>query len=142
MAECILLHFRDAGWDDVRVIMDRLGEWSEARQRWACPSWSSWVLLAGKYTELLEEYEDEDLAALTAVLGGLPSSSLAVELRRSAQEAACDLAGELTAELLERFPGVVDDTASGVWTLSELRAGERKEHGCFLDYYRPGRFTE
>jgi len=47
-----------------------------------------------------------------------------------------DDAATVARELLRRLDGVVDDTYSELWRLSDIEAGVVKRDGRFLDCYR------
>ena len=94
------------------------------------------AVLVYAYPDILEEYEPEDLEQLIVELGGVPTASIAVELRRSQGAEAADAASAVARELLRRLGGVVDDTYSQFWQLAEIEAGAVKHDGRFLDCYR------
>jgi hypothetical protein len=143
MAEVVLVHFKTADWTSLRPVLDTMADWSDQSQWWMCPSESDCCALLYEYDDMLNELEDAVVDELVQALGDLPNSSLGIQLGRSVQARACDIATDVSVRLLEQFEGIADDTDGGYWTLQELQQQVRKHHGCFLDCYRyPGRYRD
>jgi hypothetical protein len=138
MAESILVHFKRVDGKSLRAALDLVGDYAPHYRRWECPAADAWIALAYLCDNGLDDCDDDDVDAVTNELGDLPSHSVTIELCRSRQSSACDLAASVSVRLLRQFGGVVDDTAGGVWTLQEIEASSRKPHGGFLDCYRHG----
>jgi hypothetical protein len=135
MAESISINFKEARWTDIVPALDSLCR-SYEPGIWLFPKQNDWSLRVYPYDELLYEYEDDEIAKLETCLGGIPTSILCIELRRSHGDVTVDYAHSLVLALLRVFNGVVDDLLSECWTSGEIAAGTQKAGGRFLDLYR------
>jgi hypothetical protein len=138
VAESIIIHFRTAHRTSFAAILDRLASRTRTGgEAWRYPAEEGCTLTIYPCDDhLLTEYDPEEIARVRGVLGGLPSDSLDVELRRSSGDRAVDDTVALAVELLRLFDGVVDDNYSELWTRDEIEAGTAKGDGRFLDCYR------
>jgi hypothetical protein len=142
VAESIILHFCGPRQSDAEQAMEKLGtrlrpyagEWCFAYP--PASEEGGHAVLVYAYPDILEEYEPENLKQLIVELGGVPTASVAVELRRSRGAEAADAAAAVVRELLRRLGGIVDDTYSQFWHLAEIEAGVSKQDGRFLDCYK------
>ncbi|MCL2714831.1 MAG: hypothetical protein FWD68_09690 [Alphaproteobacteria bacterium] len=132
----IIIHFAGATWDEISPWLD-LRATRRRDRMWNYPE-NDYTLRLYDYPDICTEYEPGDLESLRTLLGGMPSLSLCLELRRSRGNPACDRAEELILSLLSAFSGVVDDNwvTDHYWVLGELESGNSKSHGRFLDCYR------
>jgi hypothetical protein len=101
VAESLFVHFAAANWDVVIPWLD-CRDTRSGDSYWYYPE-PDYTLLLYEYPDLLGEYELEELDKLRVALGGLPSMSLCLELRRSRGDQACDAATALCIELLQEF---------------------------------------
>jgi hypothetical protein len=140
MAESIVVHFSSASWKDLDLALFEIAKPGEGRQgkSWLYPPGPDNDVVVYEYDDILNEYESVHLGRLVERLGGQPSASLCIELRRSKGQAAVDSAADLAALLLRKFPGVVDDLDAipELWTLTEIDQHVQKEGKGFLNCYR------
>jgi len=137
MAENFFIHFATATWDELVPWLDQRTFRNGSRLSWSYPG-DCYAVLLYEYPDLELEYETVELERLEMKLGRMPSLSLCLELRRSLGSQACDVAGELTRDLLKTFAGVADDGWGDdpFWMLAELDGESFSSRGCFLDCYR------
>ena len=138
MANCTIVHFVSATWDDLTPWFDQRAARVEPR-RWNFPEPLDPLLFVEAYEDHRAEFEPEDLGRLRQLLGGELSCAVGLQLRSVKGNHSCEAAIDLTRRLLREFSGVADDTfAEDYWTLAEIEAGVVKPYGRFLDYYRQG----
>jgi hypothetical protein len=143
MAESMAIYFSQATWDEITAALNAVAEvvavdgWG----RWYFPSTSDYSVTVYAYDDIFKEFEEDEAASVYGRLGGLPSATLCLELRRSKGDVACDAASLLTMQLLKRFAGLADTLFSSggaitLWTLEEITSGAYKDGLRFLDEYR------
>ena len=137
MAESLAICFKSAKWDELNRTLDSIGSRVD-QERWQFPREGEYCVSLYPYDDLLNEYEDEAIERLFAMLDDFPTSILCIELRRSQGNRACDYATDLVVLLLEQFEGIADDLLVSCWTLKESRERVTKDSGMFLDCYRNG----
>lgn len=143
MSEDVSLHFRQAHWSEISATLDHLAPRHPERATfpyrptdgWLYPEGLNFVTLE-RYTDCQAEHEPENIEALHRLLGGPPSCSLGVNLRRQRLYDTCTIVEFLCCKLLRLFPGLVDDHIGNFWVLEEIETGVTKTEGRFLDPYR------
>lgn len=141
MAESIFLYFSKTNWKEVQQVVEEIAHpsWTnEAHglKRWAYPPVDDNLVSLYEYNDVFNESEPDELSQVKAAFGGLPSSVLCIELRRSKADAAVNCAEELTVLFLKRFPGLADELDCKLWSLEEITQGVEKNGSKFLDCYR------
>lgn len=101
---------------------------------WSMPNDTSKpVLYIGFFDDLLIESEPEDLDALTASLGMLPTVTVTADV--SGRSPGDKEIRELAALLLNEFNGVAwDDHTTHCWTISEIQSNVEAYGHVFFDY--------
>lgn len=140
MAESVVIYFSRATWDEITTVLGSIAL-AGAGLLWYFPSHVDYRVTAYAYDDIFEEYADDALARIRGRLGGIPSATLCLELRRSKGEVACDAAADLTTQLLRCFAGVADPLGEAgeghqLWTLEEIASGAHQDGQAFLDEYR------
>jgi hypothetical protein len=142
VAESFILHFRGPGVSEVEREVARICtrvqpytvEWCFGYPPAAGEDGYSVLVYA--YPDIFDEYAPAELERLVAEMGGAPTASIAVELRRSRGAEAVGAAAAVARHLLSRCGGIVDDTYSELWRLPEIEEGAVKRDGGFLECYR------
>lgn len=101
---------------------------------WCLPRDSSaQVLYLGFYDDLTAEAKPEELEALIASLGMMPSVTVMADV--SGRVPGDVEVREFAAFILSEFRGVAwDDYTCHCWTLSEIQSGVKAEGHTFFDY--------
>lgn len=137
MAESIIVHFKTA---DRHAVADAVRQMAlpveYIKPTWRYPDTDAYTLTLYFYDDMLTEYEPENIASVRHALDGMPSVSLAIELRRSSGNKGVDDASAFAMRLITALPGIVDDTYSAIWTHEEIASRVIKNDGGFLDCYR------
>ncbi len=140
MAESFFIHFKNADWDALHKLLISAAYWFEDLKQWRYPAHvggRDYRLQLYEYDNVVNEYEDDKIDQVIAAVGDWPASILCIQFRSGLKREDCDDAERLTLLLLEHFEGIADDDMGGLWTRAEIVAGVSKEHGKFLDCYRP-----
>ena len=132
MAESIVLHFRSATRAEIFAFLRERCDESRASAEFFFPNAARYVLLMSEYSNSESESENQDSKKLEAILGGAPSFSLSIELRRSMQNIACDAAAKMVRALITAYELAVDD-GSRLWKKAEIVAARSTE---FLEIHR------
>jgi hypothetical protein len=139
MAESMVIYFSRATWDEITAALNAVAEAGDGLL-WYFPSNSDYSVTAYAYDEIFDEYAEDERDSIFGRLGGVPSATLCLELRRSKGDIACDAASSLTTQLLKRFAGLADTLfgpgGAQLWTLEEITSGAYKDGLRFLDEYR------
>lgn len=101
MAESIFIYFSKTNWKEVQAAVGEIAQsgWTnEARglKDWAYPPVDDNLVSLFEYNNIFNEFEPDEVSQVRAAFGGLPSSVLCIELRRSKADAAVDCAEKLT----------------------------------------------
>ncbi len=142
MAESIVVYFSNASWKEVEQVVREIAGpgrvvGTSGLVDWAYPPVvENNLVILYEYNDIFREFEEDDLNRVKTAFGGLPSSVLCIELRRSKTDAAVDCASELSVLFLKRFPGLADDLLHSLWSLEEITQGVEKDGMRFLDCYR------
>jgi hypothetical protein len=134
MAESIIIHFNEL---DPAVILSRVKVMFGARdhQTWSFPADDS-LILVRPYDDFESEYEASERDGVCAKLGGIPTTSLDFEIRRSRSDDACDVLERFIRDDLGDLNFVVDD-------MSRLLSRDDLEGiNDFLDCYRYKKLAE
>lgn len=135
MAESIIIHFSEATWETLGIFLDQVA-CKVSDKHWNYTDCKQPLVFVYEYDSILNEYEDENLDQLFEYIDDFPKISICLQLRRSLGNQSIDGATELSKVLLQKFPGVVDDTYSEIWTLKDINNRVKKQNGAFLDVYR------
>jgi hypothetical protein len=138
MAESIIIHFRTADPATMVAAVIELGAVASGKSGkfWRYPNENAYTLSIYPYEDFSTEYSPDDQLRVHSMLGGLPSTSVALELRRSSGIQAVQDAAAVATELLRLLDGIVDDTYSELWTLQDIESRRVKQDGAFMDCYR------
>ncbi len=115
MAESVAVCFRSATWRELESALNAISHLDDARKCWILPKEGAPCVRMYSYNDLSNEYEDDALDRLVALLGDFPSSIVCIELSGIHRGCACNK------------------------TLGEIMEGARKGDHRFLDHYRPTR---
>jgi len=132
MAESIVLHFHSATRAEIFAFLRERCDESRASAEFFFPDAARYVLLMSEYSTPESDSENLDSKKLASILGGAPTFSLSIELRRSMQNIACDAAAKIIQELIASRELAVDD-GSRFWSKAEILAARPTE---FLEIYR------
>lgn len=118
MAESVIAHFAAVKASHVAEALDPAT--SVGRIDVSLPVGSEYLIRVYPYLDIDAEYEDEEKQRLVEALGCVPLSSMAFELRRSQQGAACRLLRKLLSNELSEFHFVIDDGMGEFWRQTEI----------------------
>ena len=141
MAESIFIYFSNTNWKEVKQVVEKIartGKTSGAGglEYWVYPPTDDNLVLLYEYNDIFNEFEPDEVSRVKAAFGGLPSTVLCIELRRSKVDAAVDCAEKLTVLFLKRFSGLADEHNASFRSLEEITQGVQKGGLKFLDCYR------
>ncbi len=128
---------RDTTEAEVMAYLD--AAYPEQQEPWVALVHGDACLYINFFRDAHHEYEPEDWADIVGRFGGDPAVGLSADV--SGRHDGEKQVTEFLAGLLSRFSGAaMDDYTSHLWSLAELRAGQRVDGHPFFDY--KGRFEK
>ena len=128
----VIIHLQDATANEVVQFLQSKYPFQQGPP-WICDVAGDPCLFIDFYRDRLTEFEAEDLAALTTVLGKEPVISVIADV--SGRHCGDEQVYSLVVTMLERFAGVAqDDYTQHYWICTEIKSGSRVQGRRFFDY--------
>jgi hypothetical protein len=127
----VLVYLRDTTESAVSAYLD--AAYPKQREPWVAFVRGDACLYINLYRDGPREHEPEDWADIVRRFGGKPAVGVIADV--SGRHPGDEEAAAFVAGLLSRFSGAaMDEYTTHLWSLAELRAGQRVRGHPFFDY--------
>ena len=135
MAEGFVVHFLASDWPEVCSTLNL-----PKTECQSIPLGDDYLVTVSESRAGFEAYSSEQRSLLLARLGGEPTCSMSVELRRSRQTAAVPFVQKLLTSLAANHDLLVDDEMwepfdASLWTSEDILGSVRRNGLHFLENY-------